>query len=84
MRDVFYFRMGGIPCGVCNFPALWSEIHPNGVVCTFHRDRQRSPCWSSRPVKSSQEIQRGVKKTRRRRSASTSPRLSAVAGRQAA
>lgn len=79
-----YFRLGGLPCGVCDQPGLWSEITPSGIVRTFHRDRERPPCNSLRASTANNQSKRAAPSTRTRPPTSAASRSSTVQGRRVA
>jgi hypothetical protein len=83
VKDVLYFRLGGLPCGVCGWPALWGEVHPNGVVSTSHRGPERQPCRSLGPSVSSRQDTRRVMAVRARPPDLVRLRLLAAADRRA-
>jgi hypothetical protein len=79
-----YFRLGRLPCGVCDQPALCSEICPSGIVRTFHVDRERPPCDSLRPSMPSEQSKHGATAVRKRPPGLASSRPSTVKTRRAA
>ena len=83
MKDILYVRLGDLPCGICGWPALCSEIHPNGVVRTIHRDRERQPCRSLRPTTSGKQDKHRIAAVRVRPLDLVLLRLSAAADRRA-
>jgi hypothetical protein len=84
VKDIIFFRLGGLPCGVCGWPALCSEIYSNGVVGTVHRDRGRRSCRSLLPSMSNNRGKGGLKATLVRPPAVVSLVSLAVADRSAA